>query len=99
MLESKGSGGKIIHDLFLNARSKLNINGVKDIISFDENNVNLKTICGDLSIDGENLHINVLNIEKGEVELTGKISGLNYFDYGDKEKSSLLSRIFKWWKI
>lgn len=95
MAESKGMNSKSVHDLILNSRGKLSINGVKDIISFDENNVNLKTVCGDLCIDGENLHVNVLNIEKGEIEMTGKISGLNYFDSSEREKSSLLSRIFK----
>ena len=95
MLDSKGTNGKTIHNLVLNSREKLSINGVKDIVSFDENNVNLKTVCGDLYIEGENLHINVLNIEKGDVELTGKIVGLNYLDSNNNEKSSLLSRIFK----
>ncbi|MBO5715702.1 MAG: sporulation protein YabP [Clostridia bacterium] len=95
MLETKGTNGKIVHNLVMNSREKLSIDGVKDIISFDENNVNLKTVCGDLYIEGENLHINVLNIEKGEVELTGKVSGLNYLDSNNNEKSTLLSRIFK----
>ena len=95
MLESKSTNSKVIHNLVLNSREKLSIDGVKDIISFDENNVNLKTVCGDLYIEGENLHINVLNIEKGDVELTGKIVGLNYLDSNNNEKSSLLSRIFK----
>ena len=95
MVESKGMNSKSGHDLILNSRGRLSINGVKDIISFDENNVNLKTMCGDLCIDGENLHVNVLNIEKGEVEMTGKIIGMNYLDLGEREKSSLLSRIFK----
>ena len=95
MAEAKSSSVKSNHDLILNSRGRLSINGVKDIISFDENSVNLKTVCGDLYIDGEGLHVSALNIEKGEVEMTGKISGLNYLEYNDKEKSSLLSRIFK----
>lgn len=95
MSETKGANSRITHNLIMNSREKLSIDGVKDIISFDENNVNLKTVCGDLYIEGENLHINVLNIEKGDVELTGKIVGLNYLDSNNNEKSSLLSRIFK----
>ena len=95
MLESKTVNNKISHDILLHSREKLSINGVKEIINFDENNVNLKTVCGDLAIDGENIHINVLNIEKGEVELQGKIFGLNYYDSIDGNKLNLLSRIFK----
>ena len=95
MVEAKGNGNKSVHNLILNSRGKLSIDGVKDIICFDENNVSLKTVCGDLSIDGENLHINVLNIEKGEVEMIGKIIGINYLDTNDNERTSLLARIFK----
>ena len=95
MLEAKGVANKATHDLILNSRGRLSISGVKDIISFDESNVNLRTLCGDLSIDGEGLHVSVLNIEKGEVEMSGKISGLNYYDSRDTDKSSLLARIFK----
>lgn len=95
MLESKGPGSKVSHDIVLYSRERLIINGVKEIINFDENNVNVKTVCGDLSIEGENIHINVLNIEKGELEMHGKISGLNYFDTDDTDRRSLLSKIFK----
>lgn len=95
MLESKAVTGKATHEVMLDLRERLSINGVKEIINFDENAVNLKTVCGELSIEGENIHINVLNIEKGELEMQGKINGLNYFDSGDGEKRSLLSKIFK----
>ncbi len=94
MLDSKSVIGKT-HDVILNSRERLSINGVKEIINFDENVVNVKTVCGELSIEGENIHISVLNIEKGELEMQGKISGLNYYDGNDSERRSLLSRIFK----
>ncbi len=95
MLESKSVSNKAVHGVMLDQRERLSINGVKEIINFDENAVNLKTVCGDLSIEGENIHINVLDIEKGELEMHGKINGLNYFDSGDGEKRSLLSKIFR----
>lgn len=95
MSEPKGAIKLNSHDIVINNRERLSLNGVKEIINFDENNVNLKTVCGDLLIEGEGIHINVLNIEKGEVEMHGKISALNYFDSVDGGKSSLLSRIFK----
>ena len=90
MLESKPSVNKVSQDLILRSRECL-----KEIISFDENSVNLKTVHGDLSIDGENIHITVLNVEKGEVEMRGKINAINYYDSLDYEKSSFLSRLFK----
>ena len=95
MLESKPSVNKVSQDLILRSRECLSITGVKEIISFDENSVNLKTVHGDLSTDGENIHITVLNVEKGEVEMRGKINAINYYDSLDYEKSSFLSRLFK----
>ena len=95
MLENKGVGSKLISNVILNSREKLSINGVKEIISFDENYVSLRTVCGDLTIDGENIHINILNTEKGEVEMTGKIGSLNYYDSHNGEKTSLISKIFR----
>lgn len=95
MLDSKAVSLKAEHNLILNFREKLSITGVKEIINFDENGVNVKTVCGELSIDGENIHINALNVERGELEITGKLNGINYLDIYESDKRSLLSRIFK----
>ena len=95
MLDSKLSSIKPEHKLELDLREKLSLTGVKEIMSFDEKNVNVKTNCGELSIDGDNIHINVLNVEKGELEIQGKINGINYFDVYESDKKNLLSRIFK----
>lgn len=95
MLDSKSASSKVEHNLIMNYREKLSITGVKEIINFDEKVVNVKTVCGELCIDGENIHINVLNVEKGEFEVVGKFNGINYFDTYDSDKKNLLSRIFK----
>ena len=95
MLDSKSVSSKPEHNLLLNFREKLSITGVKEIINFDEKVVNIKTICGELCIDGDNIHINVLNVEKGELEVVGKFNGINYFESYDSDKKNLLSRIFK----
>lgn len=95
MIESKASPTKVSHDIFIGSREKMNINGVKEILNFDDSTVNLKTVCGDLCIEGANLHISVLNIEKGEVEMQGKINSMYYYDTSEDDKRSLLSRIFK----
>lgn len=95
MSDSRGVSCKAEHNLTLNFREKLSVTGVKEIINFDEKGVNVKTLCGELSVDGENIHINALNVEKGELEISGKINGINYFDTYDGDRKTLLSRIFK----
>ncbi len=95
MSENKISNNKLNHDIELKCREKLKINGVKEIISFDENEIHLITQCGDMAIDGDNMHINVLDIAAGNVELIGKINGINYSDSVQVDKKSILSRIFR----
>lgn len=94
-MDNRGTNIKIPHDIILNNRNKLSINGIKEIINFDENTVSLKTVSGDLVIEGENIHINILNIEKGEIEMNGTITALTYFDHVGNERHSLLSKIFR----
>ena len=86
---------KMDHNLVLDLRERLSISGVKEIINFDDKSVNIKTVCGEMCIDGENIHINILNVEKGELEISGKINGINYFDIDDSDRKTLLSRIFR----
>ena len=95
MMDSKTASIKAEHNLILNFREKLSITGVKEIINFDDKSINIKTICGELSVDGENIHINVLNVERGELEISGKFNGLNYFDVYESDKKTLLSKIFR----
>jgi sporulation protein YabP len=82
------------HELNLKSREKMSLSGIKEIISFDESEISLKTCCGDLTIDGENIHINVLNVSIGELELVGKINGIYYSDISNNEKHSILGKIF-----
>ena len=92
---SDPKNSKPAHDIILHSRERLTISGIKEIISFDESAVNLKTVYGELSIEGSNIHINILDIDKGEDEMQGKISGINYYDRYESERSSLLAKIFK----
>ena len=95
MLDSKVNSSKPEHKITMDFREKLSVSGVKEIISFDDKNVSIKTICGELVVEGENLRINVLNVEKGELDIQGKIIGINYFDVYDGDKKTLLSKIFR----
>lgn len=95
MLEGKNINPKSPHKVMLISRENLTVEGIREIINFDENEVNLRTVCGDMTVEGEGMHVNVLNVAVGEIELIGKINGIYYFDRNDNEKRSLLSKIFK----
>jgi sporulation protein YabP len=85
------------HKVSLNARSSANITGVKDVLSFDAGEVLLETEQGILMLRGNDLHVNRLTLEKGEVDVDGKIDSLTYSDANNYGKSgeSLISRLFK----
>lgn len=81
------------HNIIMEGRKILTITGVKEIDSFDLNNVVANTCMGELSIKGNNLHINNLNVDTGELNIEGEVVALFY--NASKEKNSILSKIFK----
>lgn len=95
MEEKKNSN--IIQNLVLENREKLNISGVLDVLSFDDQVVIVETELGLLTIKGDELHINKLSIDTSEVIVEGQIFNLAYSedDIGKKSSGSLLGRIFK----
>jgi len=85
------------HKMMLDNRRKAEISGVNDVISFDLNTILLETDYGMITIKGSNLHVNRLSVEKGEVDIDGKIDGINYSDISSyaKKGESFISRMFK----
>lgn len=85
------------HRLSLNNRRTGTVSGVTDVISFDISEILLETEQGMLTIRGTDLHVNRLTLEKGEVDIEGRIDALAYSEVTDFHKAgtSLLSRLFK----
>lgn len=79
--------------LHLENRKTLTVGGTKDVISFDENNVTLRTVNGDLFIDGSELRIVSLNADeqKGNILIEGNIAGL-FFDDDPDRRHGLFGR-------
>lgn len=85
------------HKVILNDRGNGSITGVRDVLSFDVKEVLLETDLGMLMIKGENLHVTKLTLEKGEVEIDGRVDSFIYSDVhgGSKDAGSILGRLFK----
>ena len=79
------------HRVILTNRGTCALNGISDILSFDVNEILLETEMGMLMIRGIDLHVNRLTLEKGEVDLSGKIDSIQYSDV-TKEKDPRGSR-------
>ena len=95
-MEELNSTGRI-HKVTLTNRKTCSINGVNDVLTFDIHEILLETEQGMLMIKGEDLHVNRLTLDKGEVDVDGKIDSFTYSDVaGSSHKNeSLLSRLFR----
>lgn len=69
-----------LHSLSIKNRQGAQLEGVLEVIRFDEREVLLETVCGTLSIDGEGLHLSEWNAERGLAALEGRIDAVTYFD-------------------
>jgi len=78
------------HTLTLSARTRLEIGGVTDVVSFDEETVTLVTDCGELTVEGTSLHIGTLNIERGCVVVDGRVNALIYTEDTPRKKRARL---------
>lgn len=87
----------VIQNLILENREKLNVSGVLDVLSFDDQIVIVETELGLLTVKGENLRINKLSLDTSEVIVEGEIDSLGYSnkDLDKKNGGGLLGKIFK----
>ena len=83
------------HSLKLRDRRIRTVTGVQDIKSFDDKEILLFTKAGKLLIKGEQLHVKRLNLEKGEIDLEGRVDNLCYLSKNaDNREKPLLRRLF-----
>ena len=84
----------LTHNITLKDRKLLTVSGVTDVDSFDDVEIVAYTDAGELTVRGEQLKINILNTETGELNVEGVISSLSYLNERPEAKS-LLARIFR----
>ena len=94
--ERKQTNINVMQNIVLENREKLNVTGINDILSFDDQVVILSTDLGMLTIKGSELKINKLNIDESEVKIEGNISSISYSqDSPERKSESIFSKIFK----
>lgn len=79
------------HLLSLENRAQLRATGVLDVDSFDERKVVILTNMGVLTVEGEDLHINQLNVSDGDLAVEGQIDRILYTDLKEKGGGMLKS--------
>ncbi|ADL11649.1 sporulation protein YabP [Acetohalobium arabaticum] len=81
------------HQVRMDNRELLEIEGVIEVINFSDEQISLATELGPLLILGEDLNIQQLNLDNGELIVDGYINGLDYSQ--DDNGDGILSNLFK----
>ena len=87
------------HSVQAQDRREITVNGVREVVSFDEATVLLLTVCGQLTVEGEDLRVTTLNTQDGIVAVTGKLNGFFYEDESTaSEGQGKRARFGRWFR-
>ena len=92
MAENKERTGTVI----LEARKRLVLGGVKEVLCFDDGGATLLTECGELCVEGSGIRLSELTgigEGSGEVSIVGKIDALFYRADAAEKKRGLRARL------
>lgn len=95
MSPQNASGKNAVHNIILEGRKKMSVSGVTDVDRFDENTVLLYTTMGEMTVRGEDLHVNDLSVESGEMNIEGEIRSVVYGDIDRRSPLSFVGKIFR----
>ena len=85
-----------MQNIILENRNRLNVTGVEDVRSFDEQTITALTTLGLLIIKGNDLHLNQFSLDSTELSVEGDIISLQYNDKQTSRKGeNLFTKIFK----
>ena len=79
------------HHVILEGREQLSVSGVE---SFDENTIIMTTVKGPLVVRGEDLHIEKLSLDGGDLRVEGVVDSLSYED-DSRERGGFFARLLR----
>jgi len=82
------------HHVVLEDRKHLAVSGVEDVERFDETMIVLTTSQGILTVSGENLHIEKLSLDGGDLKVEGDVESLVYED-GHDNRGGFFARLMR----
>ena len=86
------TNGQEKNDILIRSRKHIDVTGVRDVVSFDDRSVVMVTSGGDMAVEGDELKIGVLDIEKGVVSVDGRIGAVIYYDADPTPKHRLFGK-------
>ena len=95
-MEDKKIGKTVTNqNIIMENIEKISVTGVRDIHSFDDELVLAQTDLGILTIKGDDLKMNKLNLENNELIVEGQIVAVAYSDVNSAKKSGFMNKLFK----
>lgn len=83
------------HSISVENRESMTVTAVTDIKSFDSEHIYITLREGGLSVKGKELKITQLDLEAGNVSISGECSSIVYTEALHKGSNSLLKRLMK----
>lgn len=80
--------------IYISNREKLTLEGIKDILTFNDENLILETLSGNINIKGSNLQVSKFDTDSGTLEAGGTVQSVLYNDRLSR-KAGLAARLFK----
>lgn len=81
------------HTLTMEGRARARLTGVDAVCCFNDREIVLETSEGEIALLGEGMHIEQLDLQAGQLDVTGEIAGVEYNGPArSKEKRGLFSR-------
>ena len=83
------------HHVVLEERRSLTVSGVEEVERFDESTIVLSTSKGDMVVSGEDLHIEKLSLDGGDLKVEGRIDAITYEDSHPAGREGFLTRLLR----
>ena len=83
------------HQVVIEERRRLTVSGVMDVERFDENAIVLATAKGSMVVEGENLHIEKLSLDGGDLKVEGDIDSVTYGEEQSAGHGGFFARLLR----
>lgn len=83
------------HHVVIEERKSLTVSGVEDVERFDETTIVLSTSKGTMVVTGENLHIEKLSLDGGDLKVEGDVDAVTYEDDSSGARGGFFARLLR----
>ena len=82
----------LANDIHISDRTKAEVTGVSEVLSFSNSGITVYCKSGTLSFDGEGLKIVSFDSASGKLYISGRVDSIYYYD--DKDEKRTKHRLF-----